>query len=321
MKLIIVGLVALMVGAGVARAESEESAAARFQQGVELYREGSFEGALAEFRRAYQLNPSYRVLYNIAQAQHALRDFVAAHKSLMQYLADGGADVTGERRTQVEEMAAKLADRIAFVHISVNCVGADVRIDDVSVGASPLSGPIAVNLGTRKVTATKPGAPAAVRVLTLAGREHAKIDLAIDEVAPRATAPLTAAAAAAAPSLATTAPKPQPAAASGHAALVTTLSMTAALAVGTGVCGYLALGAQRDLKDQVATFPNTRDTIEEARSRSRTYGTITDALAAATILSGGAALYLALTSDWHKPTKSHASILPTLGGVVVQGGF
>src|SRR5512141_2517800 len=73
-------------------------AAARFQRGVDMYREGGYEGALAEFRKAYQIIPSYRVLYNIAQAQYALHDFVGAHKSLMQYVNEGGSEISTERR-------------------------------------------------------------------------------------------------------------------------------------------------------------------------------------------------------------------------------
>jgi len=73
--------------------EDSAKAAVRFQQAVELYREGSYEGALAEFRKAYQISPSYRVLYNIAQTQYALHDFVSAHRSLVQYMAEGRGEI------------------------------------------------------------------------------------------------------------------------------------------------------------------------------------------------------------------------------------
>ena len=39
----------------------------RFQRGVDLYKEGSFDAALAEFNKAYELAPNFRVLYNMAQ--------------------------------------------------------------------------------------------------------------------------------------------------------------------------------------------------------------------------------------------------------------
>ena len=68
---------------------------------------------MAEFRKAYQISPSYRVLYNIAQTQYALHDFVGAYKSLMQYMSEGGGEIPADRRTQVDEMLAKLEERIA----------------------------------------------------------------------------------------------------------------------------------------------------------------------------------------------------------------
>ena len=42
-----------------------------FQRGVELYGERNYDGALAEFSRAHELSPNYRVLYNLAQTYFA----------------------------------------------------------------------------------------------------------------------------------------------------------------------------------------------------------------------------------------------------------
>lgn len=306
-------------------------AAARFQQGVDLYREGSYEGALAEFRKAYQLSPSYRVLYNIAQTQFALHDFVGAYKSLIQYMAEGRGEISGERLMQVDDMSAKLRERIAHLQISTNVVGADIRIDDVSVGSSPLPGPIPVNVGKHNITAWKTGLPTASRTLAVAGKETVKVEIVIDEtpVASATASPDRASASAAA---GTAIAKEQPASAPSRTGLIVSLSTTAALAVATGVCGYLALGAQQDLKDQVGTYPNTRDNIEDARTKSRNWGYVTDALGAATILSGGVALYFALTHsagpqgqnpDQHQSDKKGQaiSLAPTVGGMVLQGKF
>ena len=298
-------------------------AAVRFQRAVELYREGSYEGALAEFSKAYQISPSYLVLYNIAQTQYALHDFVGAYKSLVQYMAEGAGEIPTDRRAQVDEMTVKLVERIAHVRISTNVTGADIRVDDVSVGTSPLPGPVPVNVGTRRVSASKAGSPEAVRVLTVAGKENVKVDLQIDmpsiasaKLAPNAASPpasLTA--------------KPQIQSAPSRAGLIISLSTTAALAVGTGVFGYLALRAQKDLKDQINTYPNTKDTIDSARTRSKNFGYATDALGAATLISGGVALYFVLSHVGNSPTpksgKTNKSIVlaPTLGGMVLGGAF
>jgi tetratricopeptide (TPR) repeat protein len=298
-------------------------AAVRFQRAVELYREGSYEGALAEFSKAYQISPSYLVLYNIAQAQYALHDFVGAYKSLMQYLSEGGGDIPADRRAQVDEMTARLVGRIANLQISTNVTGADIRIDGVGVGTSPLPGLIPVNVGTRRVSATKAGSPEVVRVLTVAGRENVKVELQIDET----TATSTKLAASAVSQFSPLGVKTQAQAAPSRAGLMVGLSTTAALAIGTGVCGFLALGAQKNLKDQVNTYPNTKESIDNARTKSKNWGYVTDALGAATLISGGVTLYLALSrsgdSSEPKPVKANKTIVlaPTLGGMVLAGSF
>ncbi len=325
----------LLARSTVAEPQAQEAdsakAAVRFQQGVELYREGSYEGALAEFRKAYQISPSYRVLYNIAQTQYALHDFVGAHKSLVQYLAEGIGEISAERRAQVDEMAAKLAERIAHLQIMTNLAGAEIRVDEVSVGTAPLSGPVPVNVGTRKVSAHKAGAPTAVRVLTVAGKETVKVELHLEEpmvtsvaLGPRSgssSVPLSAG-----PTPASVLSKAQGGHRPDRTGLLVSLSTTAVLAAATGVAAYLALAAQKDLKDQVNAFPTTRDRIEDARSKSKSYGYLTDALGAATLVSGGVALYFALShpTDSPKPPspRSHSlGLAPTGRGVVLQGRF
>jgi hypothetical protein len=312
---------------GAEDSEAAKAAGTRFQLAVEMYHEGSYEGALAEFKKAYQLSPSYRVLYNIAQAQYALHDFVGAYKSLIQYRTEGKDEISADRIGQVTEMSAKLRERIAHLEISSNVTGADIRVDDVSVGTSPLPGPVLVNVGTRKVSAVKAGFPAAVRSVVVAGKETAKVDLHVDQVvsgAPLVPAKVSPFAGGAAASLSTKAQTPvRP----SRLPLIVSLSTTAALAIGTGVVGYLALGAQRDLKNQMNTYPNTSEQIEDARTRSKQYGYAADALGAATVIAGGVSLYFLLSrlGDAEKPArgkKVEAVVLaPTLGGMVLQGNF
>jgi len=314
--------------ATMAQSQSSEDAdtakaAVRFQRAVELYREGSYEGALAEFSKAYQVRPSYPVLYNIAQTQYALHDFVGAYKSLMQYMAEGGSDIATDRRAEVDEMTVKLVGRIAHLQISTNLAGADIRVDDVSVGTSPLPGPVPVNVGSRKVSASKAGSPEAIRVLTVAGRENVKVELVMDsptvtsvKLSPGAMPPSA--------SLSVKTPLQSGPSRTG---LVVSLSATAALAVATGVCGYLALSAQNHLNDQINTYPNTKNNIDNARTKSKNYGYVTDALGAATLISGGAALYFAIThygnSSAAKSEKANKTIVvsPTVGGMVLEGNF
>lgn len=147
--------------------ENRVNAAARFQRGLELYEENDFPAALTEFRKAYELAPSYKFLYNIGQVCYQLKDYPCALRSLRSYLSEGGNRVPNDRRASTEQDIARLADRIAHVEIVTNVDGAEVFVDDVSVGKTPLPGPLAVSIGQRKLSATREGRVPASRVVEI----------------------------------------------------------------------------------------------------------------------------------------------------------
>src|SRR5262245_48943462 len=69
-------------------------ATAHFQRALELYQEQDFPGALVEFRRAYELNPSYKLFYNIGQVCYQLTDYACALKNFESYLKEGAGSVS-----------------------------------------------------------------------------------------------------------------------------------------------------------------------------------------------------------------------------------
>src|SRR5688500_16492080 len=76
-------------------------ASLRFGQGVDLFQEGAYEGALVEFEQAYRLAPDYRVLFNIGQARIQLKNYVGAVEALEEYLKQAGKALTAEREAVV----------------------------------------------------------------------------------------------------------------------------------------------------------------------------------------------------------------------------
>jgi tetratricopeptide (TPR) repeat protein len=306
----------LLLAAAPARAAEPPSRAldearTRFQAGVQLFHEGSFDAALAEFRKAYSLAPSYRVLYNIAQVQFELHDYVESLKTFRQYLQEGGADIPPDRRTQVEGEVQKLERRVSLVQINVDVDGAQILVDDVPVGTSPLRLPIMVNAGSRRVTATKPGRVTTARALTVAGGDRVTVDLNLPEVA--VARPIEAA----------TPLQPAPQAERPRTKMWVALAATTALAIGAGTFALLTRQAERDFKTQLDTFPNSKDNIDAARDRMARNAAITDGLAGATLLAGGLTLYFAFSHSDDEPEANRAQVqvLPTLGGVAVSGRF
>jgi hypothetical protein len=311
-----------------------ERARASFLRGVQLFREESFEAALAEFRKAYQVSPSYRVLYNIAQTYYELHDYVSAQRTLKQYTQDGGNEITPARRIQVEEMNQKLEERIGHLEIVASVDGAEIRVDDIPVGVSPLPSSVLVNAGPRRVSAIKPGYALAVRSITVAGTERARIVLEVPELLPtRPTPEPKISTAQTGPTVIDVEAAATPAQGSRRTAWMATLGVTAGCAVATGVFGALALGAKKDFDNQLNSVSTTnspeatKGKIDSARSEMKTYAFVTDALGAATLIAGGVALYLVLT-DQGEPAKKRGSktrsavqLTPTLGGMALYGSW
>src|SRR5262249_5107555 len=145
-----------------------EEASQHYRQGVDLYNDGNYKLGLIEFKKAYDLHPDYRVLYNIGQIYYQLNRFANSYDAFSRDLNEGGSNIPPERRTQVEPGIATLQGRIAYLSVESNIPKAEVRLDDEAVGVTPLRD-LRVDFGEHNVTVAKEGyKPRTVRV-TLSG--------------------------------------------------------------------------------------------------------------------------------------------------------
>lgn len=296
---------------------SVEKARVTFQQGVELFHEGSFDAALVEFRKAYRLAPSFRILFNIGQTYFELHDFVNALRTFQQYLAEGKAEIPSSRRAEVEAMLEKLEGRVARLEVQTNVDGAEILVDDVSAGLSPLPFPIMVNAGRRRVTVTREGYAISTRQVDLSLGEEAAMVIHLDRVRPSAAEVGVAAR----PSPLTMSP---PVTARSSNALVISVVATATCTVGATVFGLLALGAKRDFERQLGTYPTSEDRIDSARATMLTYAVVTDVFAVAALAGAGlTAYYLWLSPSAHvshaRSAKRSVALQPMLGGLMLDG--
>lgn len=288
---------------------NKEEARTRFGRGVELFREGNFAAALLEFRRAYDAVPNFNVLYNIGQTCIELADHASALRALEKYLEEGGSEIAPARRAEVERDIERLRARVGYLRIKVPSPNADVAVDDVVIGRSPIDTEIVVNAGRRKVTVNGGPLAALTRLVDVAVGEHALLALEDATPAPAATPP---------PAV----PAPDTSvkeASSSNVPLWIGLVTTGALAAGTVVSGIVTLSAKSSLDDRVGTYPTTHRDVEEARNKATTWVTVTDVLGAATIVAAGVTTYIALT---RKPaTKPQTAIVVGPGSVVLSGRF
>ena len=86
----------------------KDEARSSFEQGVQAFEEGRVSEALIAFQRAYSLRPSFRILYNIGQAQTELGLTRQAVESFEKYLAEGKGNIDTERRITVEQELRRL---------------------------------------------------------------------------------------------------------------------------------------------------------------------------------------------------------------------
>ena len=315
---------------GAAAPSVADEAGARFRRGVELFKEADFRAALIEFRRAYQLAPNYRVLYNLGQAHLELQDYAGALRAFERYLNEGGAQVPAARRAAVEAEIQKLQSRVARVEITANVAGAEIRVDDDVVGTSPLAQPVLVSAGRRKISAEKSGAPAATRTVDVAGGDRTTVALRIEGGAPVADAVPAPASSRPAGSPAEPADsarvRDQALPRDGGARAIPWVGwgVTGALVAGAAVTGLLALRAKDDLTQKQNTFPGDPTALGDARTKLRTFAVTSDILTGAAVIVGVTSLYFTLTS--RRPRAPvEASLAPRvtvgIGHIQIDGRF
>lgn len=269
-----------------------DEARTRFSRGVDLYKEGDYRAAIIEFKRAYELAPNFRVLFNLGQAHQELQDYAAALDAFERYLKDGGAEVPPDRAALVKNEVQKLLGRVATVAVEVNVADATVSVDDTSVGSSPLAAPVRVSAGRRKVSVSKAGYQTVTQVVELAGRDHKTLSF---ELAETTSAPV-------APSRPTPAPpqdkQPEPSGMS--TGFWVGMGVTAALAVSAGVVGFAAIRAKSDHEDQLDTLGTSKGDLDDSRKKVKNLALAADILAGSALVAGTLTVIFATGSSGEK---------------------
>jgi len=308
--------------AAPAPAARAEDAATRFDRGVQLYKEKSYEAALVEFRRAHQLSPNFRVLYNLGQACYQVRDYACALESFEKYLADGGADVPADRRDEVTKELAQLEPLVAKVTIEAPA-GTEISVDDVPRGRAPLPKPLVLNAGRHRVAGRLEGHAPAQRGVELATSDRSTVAL---ELVPLQTSPPpteTAPRVEPKPTKAPQKPVDTGTPSSSRPPLWIGWVASGTLAAAGAVTGVLALGASSRLADDRERIPVDKTTLDDDRDRAARLALVTDVLLGAAVVVGGATLVLTLSSGSGERSASRHDVRARFGtsGVALTGSF
>lgn len=285
---------------GTQTPQQREEAKQRYLQGVDLFEEGDYQNALIAFKKSYELVPNFNVLYNIGQTYFQLQDYANALRTLSQYLEDGGKRIPASRRGEVEGDVEKLKSRVATVTIKVNVQGADVLVDDVKIGQSPLPGPVTVSAGRRRFDATKPGFRATPKVEEIAGQESKEISLELQPSTTVIREP-DGEGKGEGPRIVFVPGGGAPEEPGPPLAPIIMWSVTGALGIGAGVFGGLALAKDSDLATLKQEPGHSTTELDDAASSTRTMAIVSDVFLGTTVVAAGLATYFTIDAVLSSP--------------------
>jgi hypothetical protein len=282
-----------------ADAANMKEAKDRFERALALYDDGDYDAALVEFHRAYDLAPTYKILYNIAKIERHTNNYSAAITNFERYLQLGGAEVPADRRDEVEKELTILKTRVAVLDVKTNVEGADVYIDDspicsertlasTCIGKTPLQEPVIVNPGRRRISISKRGYLTASSTVTVAGGDSTTVHIELMDIGPRAV---------------DSGPRNR---------AIASWSITGALAASAGTLGILTLVKKSDYNHDLGLPPcanqtinsnscltNTASKLSSDESTVKTFAMVTDILTGAAVVAGGISIYFTVKAVNH----------------------
>ncbi|HEU4412650.1 MAG TPA: PEGA domain-containing protein [Polyangiaceae bacterium] len=297
-----------------ARAEGDAGAAKReaaehFQKGVRFFHDGEYPSALVEFRRAHDLLPDYRVLYNLGQTSRELKDHAGALAAFERYLAEGKGAIAPKRKRKVAGAIAELRAKVAELRVEVDVAGAELSVDDEPVGTAPLAAPITLNPGRRKVAARHAGYAPTQRFVDLAGADRVTVSLALTPLPRAAPEP---------PPPPPPAPRPAAPPPRRERAIWPWVGLagTGALALTAGALGVQSLRAHASFEDALDERTSARE-VDDARSEARAWALATD-IAGGLAVAGAVTTVFLFWADRHAAPAAKARLDVTPGGLRVR---
>jgi hypothetical protein len=160
--------------------EAESSPYQRhMRNGVRLYRDGDFDGAIAEFEAAYRADAKASPLINLALAYKKLQDPARAVEVLEKALRLHRDSMPDDQIEAAEREIRDMKALIAYVPVVVKPADARVTVDRRPVPS--VEKPLALSPGTRTFRAEAPGYRGLERtVRVVSGHDNAIVELTLE---------------------------------------------------------------------------------------------------------------------------------------------
>jgi len=312
---VVMGLGLLLTTTAAADEQSEAKAA--FEEGKVLFESGKFSEAAEAFRKANELNPNWKLLYNIGQSEAAAKRYGLALDAFEKYLAGGGDEVAKDRQDEVMEEVRRLRDMVGVLEVAGQD-GDQLEVNGVVRGVLPDGGRVKVGMGEVSLRVVRGGEEVLSRTLSISGGETVAVD--VDEQDGAAMAPGSG------PDDATDG--------DGKKTLRTvgwvTLGVGAAVLVGGSITGGMALSLNSDLSDQCGDGTCTTDDKQgdlDKRDGLAKTSTVLLAIGGAVAATGIVLLVVGSVGkeDPGADGASEVSVAPTVGpgfaGAAITGRF
>ena len=291
------------------------AARAAFDDGTALFDAQEYAQAAVAFRRAYELEPSWKLLYNIAQCDAASRRYASAAETFERFLFLGADEIPIERRREVEAEIDRLRRLVGYVEI-IAPDDSVIFINNEERGKTPLPGKLMVNASeVHDLRVVHEGAVLLSRSIRVSGTQSIEIEVHDTKEESTTSAPETHPQA---PVIKTD--RWQPVKTVG----IVSASIGGALLVAGAVTGGMALGKSNELADECPDRDQCakeyEDTLDSGKSLQKATNVL---LVTGAILSvSGVALAIAAHK---KGLNESIQVSPVIGknlsGIVVGGRF
>jgi hypothetical protein len=123
---------------------------ADYISGRVLFEDGDFAAALIKFQSAYDASKDARLLWNIAACEKALRHYARVLKLLGRYVQEGGELLTDQDRADADSVVTAVQPLVSKLSVTSVPSGAEVLVDDESLGNTPVDGRL-IDIGNRRI--------------------------------------------------------------------------------------------------------------------------------------------------------------------------
>lgn len=127
-----------------------------YNRAIALYSKHRFIEAAEAFREVYRLKPSWKLYYNLGQAEAAARRYGLALDAFETYLVEGGDEIKVQRRQEILKEIEEFKLLVGTIEVDAPD-GTQLLVDGKPRGTTPLSGIVRVAAGLHQLTLKKDG--------------------------------------------------------------------------------------------------------------------------------------------------------------------